>query len=157
MTSQALHPRHQRPRDVVAVVRRVLSWLLFAVLAVDLIGSPLHTHRHDGEWTAGGMLGVSSVQPDGLHSPHGVDAPMRVAQDDAPGFSHSISALRGHVEAVGDGPSSVEAAAAAPWFVPALRSSVGAAAAPWPPDRHRAGAGAFKSLPPHGRAPPLYA
>ena len=50
-----------------------------------------------------------------------------------------------------------EAAATPFWSVTAQRPLSVAAAAIWPPDRHRAGSSAFRSLPPNGRAPPLRA
>lgn len=59
MTSTARQAEHRGPRGAVALVRLVLSWLLVAVLAVDLGTSPLHGHRHSGAWSAGGTLGVS--------------------------------------------------------------------------------------------------
>jgi hypothetical protein len=147
---------HQRPRDAGAIVRLVLSWLLVAVLAVDLIASPLHTHRHDGEWSIGGALSASAEHPGGLHIPDKVHAATPVDHD-PPGFSHSISALRGHVQAMAEVQSSDEAAAAPFWSVTAQRPLADAAESPWPPDRHRAGSSAFRSLPPDGRAPPLHA
>ncbi|EWS61551.1 hypothetical protein Y694_00721 [Methylibium sp. T29-B] len=90
MTSRASHPLHQRPRDAGGIVRLVLSWLLVAVLAVDLIASPLHGHRHDGEWSIGGALSASAGHRNELHSPDKVHA-ATPADHDAPEFSHSIS------------------------------------------------------------------
>jgi len=157
MTSTTRPPKHQRPRDAAALVRLVLSWLLVAVLAVDLVTSPLHAHRHDGEWSAGGSLVASAEHPSHLLDPGSVGVPTHVDQDEAPGISHSISALRSPAEVIAGVPPSDEPVAAAQWFVPALWSPGGAAAFAWPPDRHRARPTAFKSLPPHGRAPPLHA
>lgn len=160
MPSQALQPRHPRPRDAVALVRLVLSWLLVAVLAIDLVTSPLHSHRHDGEWTAGATLLASSVHAGDPLGAGGFDGSTHVDHDEAPGLSHSISALRSSAEGVPDVPAVDATSAAAPWFV-AAPASPGAASATlalaWPPDRQRAGPPAFKSLPPHGRAPPLHA
>lgn len=157
MTSEASRSKHQRPRDAVAFVRLVLSWMLVAVLAVDLIASPLHAHRHDGEWSSGGTLWAAAGHPDGLHSPGSVHSPVYVDHDDAPGFSHSISALRGHAKGMADVRSLDETAVAPPWLVLALQTPSGVASSTWPPDRPRAGSSAFKSLPPDGRAPPLHA
>jgi len=156
MTPRALHPLHQRPRDAGAIVRLVLSWLLVAVLAVDLIASPLHDHRHDGEWSIGGALSASAVHRGELHRQDKVHA-ATPADHDAPEFSHAISALRGQVQATADLPSSDEATTTPFWSVTAQRPRADAAAAIWPPDRHRAGSSAFRSLPPDGRAPPLHA
>ncbi len=158
MTFQAAHPEHPRlhPRDAVAFVRLVLSWLLVAVLAVDLVASPLHAHRHDGEWSIAGALWASARHAGGLHGPDKAHAATPVDHD-APGFSHSISVLRGHVQAMADVPSSDETAATPFWFVTAQHPPADAAATLWPPDRHRAGSSAFRSLPPNGRAPPLHA
>lgn len=157
MTSKALQPEHRGPRDAVALVRLVLSWLLVAVLAVDLVTSPLHAHGHNGEWSAGGTLGASWAHADDMPGPGGVDVPLHIEHDESPQLSHSISALRSSVEVMADVLPLDEAAAAAPWLVPAPWSPGGAAALAWPPDRHRAGSSVFRSLPPHGRAPPLHA
>lgn len=157
MTSVAMQSQHQRPRDAVALVRLVVSWLLVAVLAVDLVTSPMHNHRHDGGWLADGNLVASAEHPSDLLGPGSVDVPTHFDEDETPGFSHSISALRSPAEVTAGVPPSDEATAATPWFVPALWSPGGATAFVWPPDRQRAGPSAFKSLPPHGRAPPLHA
>jgi len=160
MTSTALHRLHQRPRDAGAIVRLVLSWLLVAVLAVDLIASPLHAHRHDGEWSMAGALSASAAHPGGMHDP---DRPDRVdaatpVDHDPPEFSHSISALRGAVQAMADVPSADETTATPFWSATAQQSPASnCAATVWPPDQHRAGSSAFRSLPPDGRAPPLHA
>jgi len=154
MTSTARQAEHRGPRGAVALVRLVLSWLLVAVLAVDLGTSPLHGHRHDGEWSAGGALVVSSAHAHVLHAPGSADLGTHVEHEDAPGLSHSISALRGPVEMMADVFPLDEGVVAAPWLGTEPRTPRGAAA--WPPDRPRAGASAFRSLPPNGRAPPLH-
>ena len=157
MTSTAQQPKQQRPRDPAALVRRVLSWLLVAVLAVDLVTSPLHAHRHDGVWSVGGSLAASADHPSGLPGLGSVSGPKQVDQDEAPGISHSISALRSSTEVTASVPPSDEPGAATHWFVRSRWSPGDAAAFVWPPDRHRAASSAFKSLPPPGRAPPLHA
>lgn len=157
MTSTAQPPEHQRPRDAAALLRLVFSWLLVAVLAVDLVTSPLHAHRHDGEWSAGAGLVASAEHPSDLFGADSVGVLSHVDRDEGPGISHSISALRSPTEVMVGAQPSDEPAAAAHGFVPAPWSPGRAAAWVWPPDGHRAGAGAFKSLPPHGRAPPLHA
>lgn len=156
MTSTAHQSKHQRPRSAAALVRLVLSWLLVAVLAVDMVTSPLHAHHHDGEWSVGSALGASAEHPSDLLGLGSVGTPAHVDHDEAPGISHSISALRSPAEVKAGVPPSDESTAATPWWVPALRLPGGAAGTIWPPDRHRAGSSAFKSLPPHGRAPPLH-
>ena len=159
MTSPALKPGSQRPRDAVALVRLVLSWLLVTVLAVDLVTSPLHAHRHDGEWSVGGTLPASTDHPgDPLDADH-VDVLAHIDNDhQATGISHSISALRSAAESTAAEPTPDEPLAAfAAWLIPAPWSPGPAPAVVWPPDRQRAGSSVFKSLPPHGRAPPLHA
>lgn len=150
-------PAHWRPRDAAALVRLALSWLLVAVLAVDLVTAPLHTHRHHGEWSAGTSLVVSAEHPGHLSGPAHVGGQAHVDHGTAPGISHSITALRSAVELTAGAPPSDQPTAAAPWFVPALGPPAGPTAFVWPPDRQRAEPAAFKSLPPHGRAPPLHA
>jgi hypothetical protein len=156
MTSQAMPPKNRRPHVAVAVVHLFFSWLLVAVLAVDLITSPLHAHRHDGDGSAGGTLAASPARVNDQFSTGSASVLIHVEHDEVLGFSHSISALRSSTEVTASVPPSDEPTAARHWFVPSLWPPVGAAALVWPPDRHRAGPSAFKSLPPHGRAPPLH-
>lgn len=155
MTSNTRQPEHRDPHDALTLVRLVLSWLLVAVLAVDLATSPLHGHGHDGEWSAGGPLGAAHAND--IPGPGGADVPVHVEHDELPGFSHSIAALRSLVLVMAEVPPLDEVSVAAPGLVPTPWSLGRAAAFVWPPDRHRAGSGAFRSLPPHGRAPPLHA
>ncbi|WP_295643186.1 hypothetical protein [uncultured Methylibium sp.] len=157
MTPTAQPPEHQRPRDAAALLRLVFCWLLVAVLAVDLVTSPLHAHRHDGEWSAGAGLVASAEHPSDLFGADSVGVPTHADPDEGPGISHSISALRSPTDVMVDAQPSDESAPAAHWFVPDQSSPGHAVAWVWPPDGHRAGADAFKSLPPHGRAPPLHA
>ncbi|MBW0170224.1 MAG: hypothetical protein KXJ61_08340 [Hydrogenophaga sp.] len=156
MTPTAQPPEHQRPCDAAALLRLVFSWLLVAVLAVDLITSPLHAHRHDGDWAVGARLAASAEHPSELFGADSVGVSTHVDRDDGPSISHSITALRGSIEVM-IGAEPLDEHATGHWFVSAPRSSSRAAAWVWPPDGHRAGAGAFKSLPPHGRAPPVHA
>lgn len=158
MTSSAPKPQPPRLRNAVAVVRLVLSWLLVAVLAVDLVTSPLHAHRHDGEWSVGGTLSASTDHPgDVLGTDHDC-VPAHIDDHEATGISHSISALRSAATSTAAEPASDEPLATfSAWFIPAPWSPGPAAAVVWPPDRQRAGSSVFKCLPPHGRAPPLHA
>lgn len=157
MTSNALQPRHRGSRRALALVRLALSWLLVAVLAVDLVTSPLHAHRHNGEWSAGGALGVLPAHASGMHGPVSAVGASHVDHDDAPRFSHSIVALRAPVEVKADVQPLDDTPAAVPRYLPAPWSLSEAETLAWLPDRHRAGASAFRSLPPNGRAPPLRA
>lgn len=157
MTSAALQPSYPRQLDAVALLRLVLSWLLVTVLAVDLVTSPLHTHRHDGERSAGASLAAPAEHPSDLLGSSSIGVPTHIDHDEAPEFSHSISTLRSAAEVAAAAPSSDQPSADAPWLIPALASSGRAIAFVWPPDRHRAGSSAFRSLPPHGRAPPFHA
>lgn len=158
MTSSVPKPRPPRPRNAVALVRLVLSWLLVAVLAVDLVTSPLHAHRHDGEWSVGGTLSASTDHAgDALGADHD-DVPAHIDAIETTGISHSISALRSAAQSTAADPAPDEPLVAfAAWMIPALWSPEPAPAIVWPPDRQRTGSSVFKSLPPHGRAPPLHA
>lgn len=158
MTSPAPKPRPPRPRDAVALVRLVLSWLLVAVLAVDLVTSPLHAHRHDGEWSVGATLSASTDHPGDLLGADHVDVLAQIDDHEATGISHSISALRSAPEVTAGEPTPDKPLAAlAALLIPAPWPPGPAPALVWPPDRQRAGSSVFKSLPPHGRAPPLHA
>ena len=157
MTIPAARTTHRSPRGPVACVRLLLNWLLVAVLALDLAGSPLHAHRHDGEFSMVGAAWASAGHHDGVAGVH-------ADHDDSAALSHSITALRSYVADLPDAPTVAATVAdlgsAIPWPVPGLRDLPESAAAvrlPWPPDRHRAGSSAFRSLPPDGRAPPLHA
>lgn len=155
MTSTALQPEHRVPRDTLALVRLVLSWLLVAVLAVDLVTSPLHAHRHDEAWSAGGALGASSAHADDMSGPSNSAETTHIDHDDAVEPSHSLAALRTPVESKADGEPPDDNPAAVPWHMLAPWSPPEAAASVGPPDRHRAGSSAYQSLPPESRAPPL--
>lgn len=150
MTSTAKCATQRSPRGTVACVRLLLNWLLVAVLALDLAGSPLHAHLHDGGFTSGAMAWNSSGHHDEAAEAH-------ADHDNGAAFSHSITALRGHDVELPDAPPDVSLNSATPW--PAFDRSSNAVSLqlPWPPDRHRAGASAFRSLPPDGRAPPRHA
>ncbi|EHR70983.1 hypothetical protein BurJ1DRAFT_2143 [Burkholderiales bacterium JOSHI_001] len=137
-------------------MRLVLSWLLVAVLAVDLVTSPLHAHRHDGKWSLGGTLSAAADHPSDLRGLDPAGALALIDDHEAPGVSHSISALRSAAEVIAGEPASDDPPAAATWLTPAPWSPGPAPAVAWPPDQHRAGSSAFKGLPPHGRAPPLH-
>ncbi len=158
MTSSVPKPRPPRPRTAVALVRLVLSWLLVAVLAVDLVTSPLHAHRHDGEWSVGGTLSASTDHAGDVLGADHDDVPAHIAAIETTGISHSISALRSAAQSAAADPAPDEPLAAfAAWMIPALWSPGPAPAVVWPQDRQRARSPVFKSLPPHGRAPPLHA
>lgn len=158
MTSSVPKPRPSRRRNAVALVRLVLSWLLVAVLAVDLVTSPLHAHRHDGEWSVGGALSSSTGHPGDVVGADHVDVLAHIDDHEATGISHSISALRSGAQSTATEPRPDETLAApAAWLIPAPWLPGPDPAVVWPPDRHRAGSSAFKSLPPHGRAPPRHA
>ena len=150
MKSLAERAMHQSPRGPVACVRLLLNWLLVAVLAMDLAGSPLHTHGHDGEFSSAGTAWASAGHHDGTAEVH-------ADHHDGAAFSHSITALRGHVTDLPDAPTGADLDSAALWPVSDIAANAVAVRLPWPPDRHRAGSSAFRSLPPDGRAPPLHA
>jgi hypothetical protein len=150
MKSLAEHAMHRSPRGPVACVRLLLNWLLVAVLALDLAGSPLHAHRHDGEFSSAGTAWASAGH-------HADTAEAHVDDDDSAAFSHSITTLRGHVTDLPDAPTGAALVIATWWPVSDAATSAVTVRLPWPPDRHRAGASAFRSLPPDGRAPPLHA
>ena len=144
---------HRRPRGPVACVRLLLNWLLIALLALDLAGSPLHAHRHDGEFSMAGAAWAAAEQHDGVAEAH-------AEHDDDAALSHSIMALRGQgldLLDLPDAPAVATLCCATPWPTSDAVASAAAVRLPWPPDRHRAGASAFRSLPPDGRAPPLHA
>ena len=150
MTTLAARTMHRSPRGPAACVRMLLNWMLVALLALDLAGSPLHAHRHDGELSMAGAAWSSAGQHDGANEAH-------ADHDDGAALSHSIIALRVHGSAVPDAPTGAALDCVTPWPACDLPASAAAVRLPWPPDRHRAGSSAFRSLPPDGRAPPLHA
>ena len=93
-------------------MRLVLSWLLVAVLAVDLVTSPLHAHRHDGEWSVGGTLSASTDHPGDVLGADHDGVPAHIDAHEATGISHSISALRSAATSTAAEPASDEPLAA---------------------------------------------
>lgn len=150
MKRLAERAKHRSPPGPVVCVRLLLNWLLVAVLALDLAGSPLHAHVHDGGFSSGATAWASAGHHDEAAEAH-------LGHDDGAAFSHSITALRGHVVDLPDAPPDAALNSATPWPVSDIPANSVAVRLPWPPDRHRAGASAFRSLPPDGRAPPLHA
>lgn len=150
MKTLAERAMHRSPRGPAAYVRLLFNWLLVALLALDLAGSPLHAHAHDSGFSSGTAVWTSSDH-------HDESAEAHADHDRGAVFSHSITALRGHVVDLPDAPPDVALSSATPWPASELPSKAVDLRLPWPPDRHRAGASAFRSLPPDGRAPPLHA
>lgn len=138
------------PRGPGPCVRLLLNWLLLAVLALDLASSPIHAHFHDGGFSSGATAWASSGHHAGAAEAH-------PDHDDGAAFSHSVTALRSHVIDLPDLPPDAALNSATPWLVSVSPAKAVAVRLPWPPDRPRAGASAFRSLPPDGRAPPLHA
>lgn len=135
-------------RQPLAVVRLWLNWLLVLVLALDLVGSPLHAHAHGESVTVGGVASES------LH--HFEQAPtVHVETRHDTGPSHSIAALRTQSTSIAQ--ATIEAPAELPWQtaksggVPQLQAT----ATP-PQERLAPLASVYRSLPPDGRAPPLH-
>lgn len=121
--------------------------LLVCLLATDLVGSPLHLHRHEGELSlAGPAAGVTHLLSHHASEPTHAEAP------DAQGFSHSILALRTVAHEVEAARTSLTAVTLWPAIQPTLRAVQDVVARsrdfePWAFTTYR-------SLPPAGRAPP---
>lgn len=132
-----------RARFGPAGARRFVEWLLILMLALDLIGAPLHAHRHEGQVFASSAAGVHAAP--GAMGAH-------AERDLGPGFSHSISALRNEtVEAAlpaSSGPDIGPCRAPDAGVPGACVVAATPAANDVPVPVHR-------SLPPQGRAPPL--
>lgn len=121
------------------------EWLLILVLALDLAGSPLHPHRHDGQWSPAGAAEVSAHPASDEFETH-------LEDHDSRDFSHSITAIR-HLTTEAVGGTSVEVGVAM-WrglIADGLVAS-GILAGGAPPNPLTA---IHRSLPPEGRAPPL--
>lgn len=127
-------------------------WLLVLVLAVDLIGAPLHAHAHDSG--VDGHAWAPHVDAPGWDSVHAEDA------DDALLLRHATLTMRASIAAPDLGAVDDAASVVPAWWppfdgalavAPTVVTSARWAARPPPPwPVHR-------SLPPAGRAPPLRA
>jgi hypothetical protein len=132
------------------MVRVALKWLVVALVALDLIGSPLHNHGHDHA--------VSVPGSTALFAAHADTGPGEVQVDhsDGPAFSHPVMALRGEARKLSQAPPG-SAAVLATCKLLWTQAQPCALPVAWPPDACCAGAAAFRCLPPDGRAPPARA
>lgn len=132
-----------------------LRWVLVLAVVMDLVGSPLHRHRHDFGMDA---IELSAAEP---HGDHALSQQEEHDHDNGPG--HSTLALRagGDVsktasadDLLGDATLAFIASAWVVLALPALddeghtRPYHSWRAPPKP---------SYRSLPPAGRAPPLHA
>ena len=135
---------------------RSLVWLarglLVVLLVADLVGSPLHRHRHNTGIDASSMHGQLA---DSTHSAHHVDE-----DEHAPDFVHAVTTVRAESRTSAPDMSASAHAQdvilAAPWALPRLAGTVTISRLSWTePDTplHRL----HRSLPPAGRAPPVRA
>lgn len=157
MSSAVRRPTPQRHRGAGALLRRLFSWLLVAVLALDLVSAPLHAHRHDGEWSVGGALAASIAHDDNSPAAGSVGIATDIEHDGPPGLSHATASLRSAAEPVADTPSADPPAPPSGGPASRVAWAPGTGEGAWPPEPHRAGPGTHQSLPPPGRAPPFHA
>jgi hypothetical protein len=146
-----MHASTLQARQPAAIAARALwlvRWLLVLVLVWDQVSSPLHQHRHDSgvdaQWVTASAHGAQASTPhleDGDHDLRASHAVLAVR----PQLNLSSLALGDDLDP-GDAPGQERALAE-----PGLEETqaVGIAAFARPPSTHR-------SLPPAGRAPPLY-
>lgn len=127
-------------------------WLLVLVLAIDLIGAPLHAHAHDSG--VDGHAWAPHVDAPGWDAPHLEDA------DDALMLRHATLTLPASIDAPDMGAADGGLDLALAWWPPfdtawALEPALDPSErwAVWPPPRRPE----HRSLPPAGRAPPLRA
>lgn len=121
-----------------------VEWLLVLLLALDLAGSPLHAHRHDGLGSAGTPSATAQLAHAGFD--------MHVEESDGTSFSHAIYALRGASIKNCQRLAGVDAAPGSP---PATPKPVASRGESWQPAPPGATAVAYRSLPPESRAPPV--
>ncbi|MEO7853606.1 MAG: hypothetical protein ABIR94_15330 [Rubrivivax sp.] len=135
-------------------MRRLAQWLLryllIAVLAFDLVGSPLHAHHHDsGTFDLGGEALAGHVGE--------AAGEVHAESRDGHAFMHSLVALRAG-KATMAAPAATDEADTTLASVAALILRARTAAAvdlTWRPTRERVALSVFRSLPPDGRAPPV--
>lgn len=127
-------------------------WLLVLVLAVDLIGAPLHAHAHDSG--VDGHAWAPHIDAPGGDAPHVEDA------DDALLLQHATLTLPTSIDAPDLDPGDSVASIVLGWWPPfdatsALPPVTDAPQrwAAWPPPPRPE----YRSRPPAGRAPPLHA
>lgn len=135
----------------------LVRWMLVLVLAADLIGSPFHAHQHDG-----GPNGYA-VEVSHLLADHDADLEQHDAGsvrdlhgEDAARFGHSLSAHREFPARLPDLEISAEAQGLAPLsaFTDLLTPHAAERGVGWRGDRERVPPASFRTVPPHGRAPP---
>lgn len=143
-----------RPTRTGSACAWLVRWLLVLVLAVDLVGAPLHAHAHDSG--VDGHAWAPHVDVPGRESAHASDADA----DDALLLQHATWTLPASIDApdadLGDGVAGVVLAGwpafDAAWApAPAVDAPQRWADRPPPPRPE------YRSRPPAGRAPPLHA
>lgn len=132
-----------------------LRWLLVMVLVFDQLSSPFHHHRHDGDLDA--SFGATATHELADHQNASVT---HIEDDDydAHLIGHSSMALRSQTASTLDGTATAaNALILATAFVLVFPTIEADSPVPDWPDRGPPQFTSFKSLPPAGRAPPLYA
>ena len=139
--------------------RLFLRWMFILIVALDLISSPWHAHRHEGapETTASQVDHADHAVADVDHL-LGEDGDLAHADGEKPlKIGHSVTGVRG---------ASVQLAASASisdWVLPPatsilpelLAESEVKAPSSWATQRKRPRLPSFRALPPDGRAPPF--
>jgi len=123
----------------------LVRWLVFLVVALDMVSAPLHAHAHDfgpDMLLAQDHFGVAALDA----QPH-AQAP-RLA-----GPSHSVAALRVEVEQTFAAPSLDLLVAAVATLQPQVRASIEAPPG-WRQDVDHIPIPRLSALRPEGRAPP---
>lgn len=139
--------------------RLFLRWMFFLIVALDLISSPWHAHRHEGapESAASHFDLADHSVADVDHLVDDDSGLMHLDSEKSLKIGHSLNGLRG---------ASVQLAATdsiTDWVLLATTSvllglvalSEAEISSSWATERKRPRPPSFRALPPHGRAPPF--
>ncbi|MGJ7582765.1 hypothetical protein ACSFA3_21550 [Variovorax sp. RHLX14] len=141
--------------------KALVQWLFVVLVVFDLVSSPFHQHHHDGgvdsysthaDQHDQNRMAVSDVDEDDHDSNAEAGAELKAHG------GHSLSAIRGISAEVGPSTSSMEPQFLGPLFVfvSLLTLPVAQALVPWRLDRSRPPIPLFRTVPPDGRAPPVF-
>lgn len=135
----------------------LVRWMLVLVLAADLIGSPFHAHHHDGGPDGYSMQVTHLVADhDADLGHHGADSLLDLHGEDDARFGHALSAHRESSARLPD----LGISAGPQWlaslfvFTALLTPHPAEIRVGWQSDGERVHPPSFRTVPPHGRAPP---
>ena len=139
----------------------LVRWFFILLLVVDLIGSPFHDHQHEGHTGGFSALTTQHVVDDSIQPHHAIldeDADLAPQSHDRQSGGHSLTVIRSF-----EGLQSLLTAPIQPQLLGVVLVIASLLAAPptndlvmWRPDSSRPPVSLFRTVPPDGRAPPVF-